>query len=266
MKRSFLKKVGVLITGAALVGVLVSGGKITSNACTPKLGIKLGFFNSRIKVEQPSYEYTGEAIEAEVIVTYKNIELEEGKDYTTSYKNNVEPGVAKVTIKGIGNYRGSKSTKFLIEEKDEVQDDVIEDNQEEVLTKNIDFSDSQFFAIAETGRFLVDTMASDYLVNPDSLSYVDAGMGTAFMLFPKNKDVKFTIESVMIGETLTPVETLAKDVTGPIVIWSHEVEYAPSIQVVATYKDKTVTMPICFNGIDGKLAITDPEYIVDITP
>lgn len=40
--------------------------------------------------------------------------LEEGKDYTLSYKNNILPGTATVTINGIGNYKGSYSKDYVI--------------------------------------------------------------------------------------------------------------------------------------------------------
>lgn len=40
--------------------------------------------------------------------------LVEGKDYTLSYKNNVNAGIGTVTVKGKGNYQGSVSRTFTI--------------------------------------------------------------------------------------------------------------------------------------------------------
>ena len=40
--------------------------------------------------------------------------LKKGTDYTLTYKNNVKPGTATVTIKGKGNYAGSKSVTFKV--------------------------------------------------------------------------------------------------------------------------------------------------------
>ena len=40
--------------------------------------------------------------------------LKEGKDYTVSYSNNVNPGKANVTVTGIGNYQGSHTWNFQI--------------------------------------------------------------------------------------------------------------------------------------------------------
>ena len=44
----------------------------------------------------------------------KTLRLTLGKDYTTSYLNNVEPGTATMIIKGIGNYKGTITTTFKI--------------------------------------------------------------------------------------------------------------------------------------------------------
>ncbi|MBR0349679.1 MAG: leucine-rich repeat protein [Clostridia bacterium] len=61
-------------------------------------------------------DYTGEAVIPTLTVTDGNRVLEEGVDYTVTYKNNVEEGTATVTIQGIGNYHGTASTSFQIRE------------------------------------------------------------------------------------------------------------------------------------------------------
>ncbi len=71
----------------------------------------------------PGQAHTGEAIEPPVTVTYTPAKgtdetLEEGKDYATSYENNIEITVgdnpAVVTATGTGNYKGTISTIFRI--------------------------------------------------------------------------------------------------------------------------------------------------------
>ena len=47
----------------------------------------------------------------EVNVTYQGMTLEKDKDYTVSYRDNIVPGRAAVTITGIGNY-----TQLLVKE------------------------------------------------------------------------------------------------------------------------------------------------------
>ncbi|SFB12776.1 Fibronectin type III domain-containing protein [Acetitomaculum ruminis DSM 5522] len=72
------------------------------------------------ELEKSTYTYTGKAIKPEFeYICYENengneIELVEDIDYTLSYKNNTNAGTATVTIKGKGNYTGSKSVSFKI--------------------------------------------------------------------------------------------------------------------------------------------------------
>ena len=67
-----------------------------------------------VTVEEDEIESTGEAIEPAVTVKDGDKVLVEGTDYTVEYKDNVEPGIATVTVKGIGNYTGSVDKTFTI--------------------------------------------------------------------------------------------------------------------------------------------------------
>lgn len=58
--------------------------------------------------------YSGETVTPEVTVTLGSTTLEEGTDYTVSFENNDEPGVATVTVTGTGSYTGSASATFEI--------------------------------------------------------------------------------------------------------------------------------------------------------
>ena len=60
------------------------------------------------------YVYTGEAFTPEPVITYNGTQLVKGVDYTLSYANNTEPGVANVTVTGMGFYDGVKSAPFRI--------------------------------------------------------------------------------------------------------------------------------------------------------
>lgn len=53
---------------------------------------------------------TGEEQKPEVTIDG----LESGKDFTVKYSNNIEPGIAKVTITGKGNYTGTITKEFKI--------------------------------------------------------------------------------------------------------------------------------------------------------
>lgn len=58
--------------------------------------------------------YNGKAKAPAVKVTAGDKTLVKGSDYTATYKNNTKIGKATVTIKGIGNYKGTITTTFII--------------------------------------------------------------------------------------------------------------------------------------------------------
>ena len=70
-------------------------------------------------VSKNEFSYTGKAIKPSVKVTANNeaVTLKEGTDYTVSYKNNVNAGIATVTVTGKGKYSGSGTAGFAIKKK-----------------------------------------------------------------------------------------------------------------------------------------------------
>ena len=58
--------------------------------------------------------FTGYERKPAVIVTRGEIELTEGVDYIVSYENNINAGVAKAIVAGIGNYSGTNEQEFTI--------------------------------------------------------------------------------------------------------------------------------------------------------
>lgn len=61
-----------------------------------------------------SLVYTGAEQKPAVTLTLKGALLEEGKDYTITYHNNKDVGMATVVAEGIGDYHGSLSKSFAI--------------------------------------------------------------------------------------------------------------------------------------------------------
>ncbi len=59
-------------------------------------------------------EYTGEKVTQKPVIKDGTKTLKQGTDYTLSYKNNLEIGMATVSIKGKGSYTGSVSKSFQI--------------------------------------------------------------------------------------------------------------------------------------------------------
>ena len=64
------------------------------------------------ELEEEVYTYTGKEIRPKVKIEG----LEEGKDYAISYSDNINPGKAKVVIKGIGKYTGKIEKEFTIKD------------------------------------------------------------------------------------------------------------------------------------------------------
>ncbi len=61
--------------------------------------------------------YTGEQILPLLQLTDKGKILKKDIDYTLLYKNNINPGVATITINGKGKYKGTRTTTFIIKVK-----------------------------------------------------------------------------------------------------------------------------------------------------
>ena len=81
-------------------------------------------FQSRIDVADAQillpvdavFEYNSEAIEPAISVTYADEALTADQDYTVAYANNVNAGIAEITITGIGKYKNTKTTNFDIQQ------------------------------------------------------------------------------------------------------------------------------------------------------
>lgn len=85
-----------------------------------------GFFRvvaedvSKATVKVDNQYYTGKEIcpdKNQIVVTLKKKILDENDYEIVSYENNINKGKAKITIKGIGNYGGSKTVNFTIADK-----------------------------------------------------------------------------------------------------------------------------------------------------
>ncbi len=61
-----------------------------------------------------SKTYTGSAIKPSVTVTLDGKTLKLNEDYTVTYSNNTSIGTGRITIKGTGNYTGTKTVSFKI--------------------------------------------------------------------------------------------------------------------------------------------------------
>ena len=62
----------------------------------------------------PEATWTGSAIAHPIIINDGEYVLHKDKDYTLSYNNNINPGIAGITITGKGDYTGVRDTTFEI--------------------------------------------------------------------------------------------------------------------------------------------------------
>ncbi|MBP5354270.1 MAG: hypothetical protein J6Y67_03920 [Lachnospiraceae bacterium] len=69
---------------------------------------------SNLNLSISDVEYYGEPVDFDISITFNGVKLTRGTDYTLTFENNDRPGMASVTIKGIGNYTGSVTAKFRI--------------------------------------------------------------------------------------------------------------------------------------------------------
>lgn len=68
------------------------------------------------------YEYTGEAVEPGVTVELDGQTLTEGTDYYVSYTDNINIGTATVTVTFMGNYKGTVTETFEIDDDYDYKD------------------------------------------------------------------------------------------------------------------------------------------------
>lgn len=120
-------EIGIILSGttaATEVGTYTAYGEIAPNYEWPN-----GFIGSKeyvwkiypcdvnkteITLNPIEYNYDGSAHEPTVTVTFNGKVLVEGKDYTVSYKNNINAGRADAVITGMNNFSGEAIAHFTI--------------------------------------------------------------------------------------------------------------------------------------------------------
>lgn len=160
----------------------VGTGNITITGMGDYLGTRKYTF--KIEAADIGYPWSMENIE-DVRYTGKPIKINfrlrspvsgaamaEGKDYTVSYKNNVNVGKAVITVRGIGNYCGTAEMDFNIVSTEEYKgpehrDDVIEIDCNIALTIKGGDSRTQAVFIGSSGEVIKENVSSDGTVYAD---------------------------------------------------------------------------------------------------
>lgn len=115
------KKTAVPPVGT-IINVTIKGKGNYEDSITASYKITPASFSSA-KVNVTPQVYTGKAVtldKDDIVVTMNGTTLTYGVDYEIvdgTYTNNVKKGTASVTIKGLGNYGGTKTVKYKITSK-----------------------------------------------------------------------------------------------------------------------------------------------------
>ena len=94
--------------------------------------LKLSAKMASVELDDGEYQYTGTSYTPEPLVYFGDTLLEEGEDYTVSYKNNINAGNATVSVKGKGGYSGTLNRTFKISKVDIVS----KSNETEIVMDN----------------------------------------------------------------------------------------------------------------------------------
>ena len=107
--------VTALRTGTGYVTVTASANGYNSVSKDVKIVVsKKSLNNGLITLSETSYVYDGTYKKPAATVTFGGKVLQEGKDYTISYRNNLNVGVTTVIATGMGDYTGYTSKNFTI--------------------------------------------------------------------------------------------------------------------------------------------------------
>lgn len=87
--------------------------------------------------EIPIQDYTGEEICPSIEIKNGDEILEESRDYTIKYENNINVGTATIIISGINDYKGERKLVFIITAKTDISNGNIESIGNQYYTGNM---------------------------------------------------------------------------------------------------------------------------------
>ena len=87
---------------------------------------KIDLSDATVTLEKDVFAYTGSAIEPMPTVVLGDKTLKYGVDFAVDYANNVEPGTATLTVRGIVDYSGTVEKTFTIQADADLDVDTVE--------------------------------------------------------------------------------------------------------------------------------------------
>lgn len=100
-------------TATAMIRAAGNANYIGTLTATFNIGNNVGGFI--VSGYAPTYPYTGNAITPAVVVESGSTRLQQGTDYSVSYRDNVNAGTASIIVTGAGKYTGTQTVNFVIE-------------------------------------------------------------------------------------------------------------------------------------------------------
>lgn len=171
---------------------------------------KIKMSKCKITIAYTSDVYTGNQKKPKPTVKYNNKTLKKGTDYTVSYSNNVNPGTAKVKIKGKGKYTGTvtKSCRIYVKPV------------QSMTAKAVSGDSIQLTWGKATGSSKYQITVTSNGAKYGSGTYSTSGTSYKFTKLPAGKTYNFSIVSIAgpkstkstakaVSLTLQGVDTLA---------------------------------------------------------
>ena len=147
--------------------------------------------------------YTGNPIEPEVRVFFNGAELVENVDYKVTYENNVDIGIAKAVVEGIGNFRGKSTVTFNIQ-RINVEEVVLSEHELELMPQDTFILDATIYPVNATLKDVVWNSSDERIATVDQNGKVTA---------IRNGDVEITVTTKDGGISDSCLVTVVTHVT-----------------------------------------------------
>ena len=147
--------------------------------------------NIDVTLGETEYTYDGTEKEPSVTVTFEENTLTKGTDYTITYSNNTNAGTATVTITGIGNYTGTITKEFTINQA--------ENTLKVVAISDLSYTGTAQYLVTESNAqgevyYSLSTSLSSSNYSTSGTNEIptatDAGSYTVYYYSPENTNYK----------------------------------------------------------------------------
>ena len=205
--------------------ITCTGDSSHKNAANTECSITQGDISKSTVAGIANKTYTGSPITPAVTVKIGTLTLKKDTDYTVSYSNNTNAGIAKVIITGKGNYKGTKQVTFNI-----VKPAVIT-----CLNKAYTGA-SQVIASCEGGTIsnATQTKVGSYTIScKGDGSHIDATNKSCSIAKANASTFTITVpsENLYTGKAITPTVTVKKGSTVLKKDTDYTVSYSNNINV-----------------------------------